>query len=130
VRKVLVVDDDPELLQYIANTLTRGGVPAIGANSGIEALSIFQQRKREIRLLLTDIVMPQTTGMELAAAIATLDPKLPVIFMTGYKTDHLEQFGQALEGHAVLGKPFTPAELLSIVKDALSKIEKAKHAPG
>lgn len=129
-KKVLVVDDDPELLQYITNTLTRGGVPAVGANSGVEALTIFQQRKRDIRLLLTDIVMPQTTGMELARAIEKLDAKLPVVFMTGYKTDHLEQFGHALEGHAVLGKPFTPAELLAIVKDALAKIEKAKHAPG
>ncbi len=129
-KKVLVVDDDPELLQYIANTLTRGGVPAIGANSGSEALAIFQQKKREIRLVLTDIVMPQTTGMELAAAIAKLDPKLPVIFMTGYKTDHLEQYSHALEGRAVLGKPFTPKELLTIVKEALIFIEKAKHAQG
>jgi len=130
VKKVLIVDDDPELLQYIATTLTRGGVPAIGANSGSEALAIFQQRKCEIRLVLTDIVMPQTTGMELAAAIAKLDPKFPVIFMTGYKTDHLEQYGQALEGRAVLGKPFTPKELLTIVKEALISIEKAKHALG
>ncbi len=127
-KKVLVVDDDPELLQYIATTLTRGGVPAIGVNSGREALVLFQQKKREIRLLLTDIVMPQTTGIELAAAVAKLDPKLPVIFMTGYKTDHVEQYGHALEGRAVLGKPFTPKELLTIVKEALILSEKAKHA--
>lgn len=129
-KKVLVVDDDPELLQYITTTLTRGGVPAIGANSGMEALKIVRQRKPEIRLLLTDIVMPQATGIELASAVAELDQRLPVIFMTGYKTDHLEQFGEALEGQAVLGKPFTPSELLAIVHATLLLSEKVKAAPG
>ena len=62
-KKVLVVDDDPELLQYTTTTLNRGGVPAIGAHSGAEALIILAS-KRGIRLLLTDIVMPRTTGLE------------------------------------------------------------------
>lgn len=116
---VLVVDDDPEVLQYTATTLTRGGVKAIGAHSGEEAMRIFRSRQREIRLLLTDIVMPHTTGIQLAEAIAALDPKLEIIFMTGYMTDHLEQFGSALKGHPILGKPFTPKELLQVVGKSL-----------
>ena len=116
---VLVVDDDPDLLQFIAMTLTRGGVKAIAAQSGEEAIRIFRRKHGQIQLLLTDIVMPQTTGIQLAASIAALDPKLRVMFMTGYKTDHLEQFGPALHGHEILGKPFTPAELLHAVNRAL-----------
>ena len=116
---VLVVDDDPELLQFIAMTLMRGGVQAIPAQSGEEALRIFRRRRKDIRLLLTDIVMPQTTGIELSAAILALESDLRVVFMTGYKTDHLEQFGAALDGQTILGKPFTPAELLQVVKKAM-----------
>ncbi len=127
-RKVLVVDDDPELLQYITTTLTRGGVPAIGAHSGEEAVFLLLQKKRDIRLVLTDVVMPRTSGIELAAQMAESDPALPVVFMTGYKTDHLEQFGPALDGREILGKPFTPTELLAAVKAALKTAERVKSA--
>ena len=118
-KSVLVVDDDPEVLQFTASTLTRGGVKAIRAHSGEEALSIFRERHREIRLLLTDIVMPKISGIELAEAIKAIDPKLKVIFMTGYLHDHLEQFGEAMKSHKILTKPFTPAELLSAVNNGL-----------
>lgn len=118
---VLVVDDDPDVLQFISTTLTRGGVKAIAAHSGEDAIRIFRRRHSEIRLLLTDIAMPQITGIQLSAAIAALDPKLRVVFMTGYKTDHVEQFGPALQGHEILGKPFTPAELLQVVGKALDR---------
>ena len=57
-----------------------------------------------------------------------LDAELPIVFMTGYLSDHLEQFGDALQGRKILGKPFTPAELLKTVKDALGLIEKAQSA--
>ncbi|MDQ6676033.1 MAG: response regulator [Acidobacteriota bacterium] len=118
-KTVLVVDDDPEVLQYTAMTLNRGGIHAIGASSGEEALRTYGKRKREIKLVLTDIIMPQSTGIELALAILAYDPKIPIVYMTGYKTDHKEQFGPALEGHELLGKPFTPEELLSVVRRAL-----------
>jgi CheY-like chemotaxis protein len=125
VKKVLVVDDDPELLQYTTTTLNRGGIPSVGALSGAEALCILS-RKHSVRLLLTDIVMPRTTGLELAAEVKALDSELPIVFMTGYLSDHMEQFGDALEGRQILGKPFTPAELLMVVRNALGLVEKAK----
>jgi len=127
-RKVLVVDDDPELLQYITTTLVRGGIPAVGAHSGDEAISILQHKKREIRLVLTDVVMPRMTGIDLAAIVVESDPNLPVVFMTGYKSDHLEQFGRSLDGREILGKPFTPAELLAVVKVALKTSERVRSA--
>ncbi len=116
---VLVVDDDPVLLRFIEMTLTRSGVKAIAAQSAEEAIRIFRQRHKEIRLLLTDIVMPHATGIELSEAVAALNPKTKIVFMTGYMTDHLEQFGPALHGHEILGKPFTPAELLGLVNKVL-----------
>ncbi len=125
-KKILVVDDDPELLQYITTTLIRGGMPAVGAHSGDEAIKILRHKSRDFRLLLTDIVMPRITGIDLAAMVADTDPGMPIVFMTGYKTDHLEQFGESLDGRDVLGKPFTPSELLAIVKVALKNFEKVK----
>lgn len=127
-KKVLVVDDDPDLLQYTIMTLKRGGVAAIGANSGAEALIVLARNKRDVRLLLSDIVMPRMTGLELAAEVTAIGPKLPIVFMTGYMTDHMEQFGDALQGNPVLGKPFTPDELLTVVRKALGLAEKAMSA--
>jgi len=128
VKKVLVVDDDPDLLQYTIMTLNRGGVAAIGAHSGAEAMIVLSRNKLDVRLLLSDIVMPRMTGLELAAEVTAMGPQLPIVFMTGYMTDHMEQFGDALRGHPVLGKPFTPAELLAVVRKALGLAEKAKSA--
>jgi DNA-binding NtrC family response regulator len=112
---ILLVDDDPDLLQYIATTLSRYGYDVLPAESPEQALRIHNEHKGEIGLLLTDVVMPGLNGPDLAQAILRRDPDLRILFMSGYNVNHLARFGDILTGYEVLGKPFTPAELLQAV---------------
>ncbi len=122
---VLVVDDDPDVLKFIAMALNCNGIKTIPARSSNEALWTYQRRRGEIRLLLTDIVMPEVSGVDLSREMAKLNPELQIVFMTGYKTDHQDHFGEALEGREILGKPFTPAELLHVVNKSLKRVKTA-----
>src|ERR1700680_4804526 len=105
---ILLVDDDPDLLRFIAATLGRYGFNVLPAESPQQALRIHSKRQNEIGLLLTDVIMPQMNGPELAQALHQKDPGLKILFMSGYKADHLERFGEILRGFEVLSKPFTP----------------------
>ena len=122
---VLVVDDDPDILRFITMALNCEGVKAISAQSCNEALRTYQRRRNDIRLLLTDIVMPDVSGIELSIEIGKLNPELQIVFMTGDKINHRDKFRQALEGREILGKPFTPAELLQVVKKSLQQVATA-----
>lgn len=125
---VLVVDDDPDILRFIAMALNCDGIRTISAQSCHEALRTYQRRRDEIRLLLTDIVMPDVSGIELSAEIWKLNPDLQIVFMTGYRTDHQDHFGEALQGREILGKPFTPTELLQVVNKSLKRVNAANSS--
>jgi len=112
---ILLVDDDLDLLQFIATMLARYGYNVLPADNPESALSIHNQRKGEIRLLLTDVIMPGMNGPDLAQAILRRDPDIKILFMSGYKVDRLARFGDILSSYEVLGKPFSPAELLQAV---------------
>jgi len=113
---VLVVDDDPDVLAYIIATLRRNGFTAFAANAAAEAVSVIQRYRSQIRVLLTDVVMPNMNGPELARKLTALHPDLTVVYMSGYKDEHLTRFGPLLEGCRLLSKPFTPQELVSAVQ--------------
>src|ERR1700730_6837210 len=112
---ILVVDDDPDVLMYIVATLRRHGYTVFGAQSGREAMSVLMQQKQLIGLVLTDVVMPSLNGPELAERLVTVDPSLTVVYMSGYKEEHLARFGPLLHNCSVLSKPFTPQELLGAI---------------
>ncbi len=116
---ILVVDDDDEVLRYTAATLVRGGYSAIPVQSGDDAYRVYSKRGPEIDLVLTDVVMPHTSGPALVQSLKQQNPDLPVLFMTGYKAEHFRQFGELLKNYKILSKPFTPNELLSTVRKVL-----------
>jgi DNA-binding NtrC family response regulator len=112
---ILLVDDDSDLLQFVTTMLARYGYNVLPADNPESALNIHNQRKGEIGLLLTDVIMPGMNGPDLAQAVLRRDPDIKILFMSGYKVDRLARFGDILSGYEVLGKPFTPAELLQAV---------------
>jgi DNA-binding NtrC family response regulator len=116
---ILVVDDDDEVLRYTAATLMRGGYSAIAVQSGDDAYRVYLKRGSEIQLILTDVVMPHTSGPALVQSLKQQNPDLNVLFMTGYKAEHFRQFGETLKNYKILSKPFTPNELLSTVRKVL-----------
>jgi len=112
---ILVVDDDPDVLMYIVATLRRHGHTVFGAQSGREAMSVLIQQKHLIGVVLTDVVMPSLNGPELAERLVAVNPNLTIIYMSGYKEEHLARFGRLLNNCSVLSKPFTPQELLGAI---------------
>lgn len=116
---ILVVDDEPELGRYVAATLSRFGYNAIVAESGRQALYLSRLPGRSFDLVVTDISMSDLCGPDLVDALREDDPKLRVIYMTGYGRENLDRYGCQLADTEVLGKPFTPTELLNAVVRAI-----------
>lgn len=80
---ILVVDDEPQVRQLASRALEREGYRVIEATDGLEALGLFTSDAR-IDLLVTDVRMPHTDGIVLAAALRRRYPHIPVLFMSGY----------------------------------------------
>jgi len=115
---ILVVDDDPDLLRFIAATLRRSGYTVFAAADSREAVKALTQHGPLIQVLLIDVVMPELSGPHLAQQLMELRPELVVVYMSGYRRDHLERFGPLLDPARLLSKPFTPKELMSAIEEA------------
>ncbi len=118
---VLVVDDELPLLELVARTMLGGGYSVVTARHGKEAWSFFQRPHEPVDLVITDVVMPQMSGTELAARIAALRPELPLILMSGFSPVDLYERGLSLSHGHLITKPFEPAALLSLVQQVLAK---------
>jgi signal transduction histidine kinase/CheY-like chemotaxis protein len=120
--RVLVVDDDPMLLQLVARTLGRAGYRAESATRAEDALQAHAQAGSDpFRLVLTDVLMPGLSGVDLAQRLLQRDAGVRVLFMTGQVSlDYLQQsfLGTSFE---VLSKPFRPDGLLRAVRKALDR---------
>jgi signal transduction histidine kinase/ActR/RegA family two-component response regulator len=118
---VLVVDDDPAVLRSAQRLLEQAGYQARAVSDGTAALTALDHEPI-IDVLLTDVMMPDVTGPELAAAVRARRPDLPVVFMTGYVDDDTlrREFGERIE-HC-LRKPFTMAALSSAIQEALCRV--------
>jgi two-component system, cell cycle sensor histidine kinase and response regulator CckA len=117
---ILLVEDDEMVRDLTREILHEGGYAVLASAPG-GALSLARQHAGRIDLLLTDVVMPDIGGRELARHVAGLSPSTKVLYMSGYTDDLISHHG-VLDGHApLLGKPFMPAELLRKVRDVLGR---------
>ncbi len=108
---VLVVEDRRELRDLLAQALQAFGYDAVTADGAEDALSMLADPAIRIDVLLTDVVMPRMSGVELAERAAELKPGLKILFMSGYAPDPKHRALFSREGAAFLQKPFTPDEL-------------------
>jgi CheY-like chemotaxis protein len=116
---ILVVEDEDGVRDLIHDILQANGYKVLIAHDGAEALKLCAARKQPVSLVLTDMVMPGMSGLELSHLLARKHPSLKVIFMSGY-TDLGVFAGDVLEsGAAYLQKPFTPRVLTGTVRDVL-----------
>jgi CheY-like chemotaxis protein len=109
-KTVLVVEDEPAVRRLISQLLQLSGYTVLEAASGPEALHLVKQCQRPIDLLLTDVVMPLMSGVELAKRLVQDSPGLRVLFTSGYM-DHSAVKEVVASGEQFLPKPFSPAEL-------------------
>ncbi len=126
---ILVCEDDPKIRRLVEVMLARRGYRVLTAGDAAEALEALRKFDEPIHLLLTDIVMPHTSGFELARAVAGLRPGLHVLYMSGYTDSHMNGTQMLGEDVPFLQKPFTTAALLSKVREALQSDRQAQTEP-
>src|SRR5690349_7344124 len=106
---ILVVDDQAEIRRLVGRLLEAAGYNVILAADGSVGLACFKRHRAAIALLLTDVIMPNMDGLELADHVTELDARLPILFMSGSDLN-------ADRGYGCLPKPFTGEHLLSRVQ--------------
>jgi signal transduction histidine kinase/ActR/RegA family two-component response regulator len=115
VETVLVCDDDDDVRRLLVDVLNLRGYRILEARQGRHALDVAAQHNGPIHLLVTDVVMPQLDGIELATALRNRDPGLLVIYMSGYAED-ADRLSDPLGPHTrFLAKPFLPGDLTRAV---------------
>ncbi|MGQ0665782.1 MAG: ATP-binding protein [Nitrospiraceae bacterium] len=117
---ILVAEDEPGVRALVSHTLRQHGYTVLEASHGAEALVISEQHKNVIHLLLTDVVMPQLNGRELAERLVAKLPELQVLYMSGYTDDAVLRRGLIAADTNFLHKPFTTGLLASRVRQVLN----------
>jgi signal transduction histidine kinase/CheY-like chemotaxis protein len=124
---ILVVEDEPVVREMACNILKDCGYRIFESSSGKEALNQWQQRAKEIDLLLTDIVMPGgVSGVTLAEQLLACHPHLKIILTSGYNANEVTQKLLSKTNARYLPKPYTHAQLAKTVRDCLDKTAKAR----
>jgi two-component system cell cycle sensor histidine kinase/response regulator CckA len=118
---ILLVEDDEMVRKLVNEVLDNEGYRLLEAANGVAALSICAQYEEPIHLLLTDVVMPEMSGRELANRLAAVRPELKVLYMSGYTDDVIVHHGVLDEGTEFIQKPFTPDVLARKIREVLDR---------
>jgi CheY-like chemotaxis protein len=121
---ILLVEDEPMILDMAMAMLERLGYTVlVGATPG-EAIGLAREHAGKIDLLMTDVVMPEMNGRDLAKNLLSLYPDLKRLFMSGYTANVIAHHGVLDEGVHFIQKPFTLKDLAAKVREALSSMER------
>jgi two-component system, cell cycle sensor histidine kinase and response regulator CckA len=122
---ILLVEDDALVRNLVQTVLRNAGYTVLEAAHGHEALVIAQQHTGTIDLLVTDVVMPQMSGRELAEQLSQVRRQIKVLFMSGYTDDAVVRHGLLMARVDLLSKPFSPLKLAAKVREVLDKARAA-----
>jgi two-component system, cell cycle sensor histidine kinase and response regulator CckA len=117
---ILVAEDEEQVRKVAARALTEAGYQVLEAANGREALEQAARATARIRLVLTDVVMPEMSGRELAERLAILLPGTPVLFTSGYTDGEILRRGLLAPESDFLGKPFSPDAVVRAVRERLA----------
>ena len=120
---ILLVEDEASILKLTTMMLERMGYTVLAASTPGEAIRIAETHPGEIHLLITDVVMPEMNGRDLAKSILSFYPGLKRLFMSGYTANVIAHHGILDEGVNYIQKPFSKNELTLIVQEVLRKDE-------
>jgi PAS domain S-box-containing protein len=116
---ILLVEDALRVRAVVREILEMNGYSVLEARHGAEAIEISERHRGPIQLMVTDVVMPQMSGRELAQRLQPVRPDMRVLYMSGYTDDAIVRHGVLGEGIAFLSKPFTPDALALKVREVL-----------
>jgi len=115
---ILLVEDEPSVRQVARNALVRCGYTVLAADGAEAARELCREHAGEIKLLLTDVIMPKTNGRQLSEEMRRRYPEIKVLFMSGYTDEIITNLGVD-PAAAFIEKPFTPKHLASKVREIL-----------
>ena len=118
---ILVADDEPLVLAFLEEGLTKLGYRVLVAENGPRALEVYAARRAEIRAVLLDVVLPAMDGFEICRQLRKIDPRLPVVLSSGYSSRGLARDALATGAVDFLAKPYTLERLLAALE---------RNAPG
>jgi len=116
---ILLVEDEPSILNMIVAILTMQGFTVSAASTPSNALRIAEEHADEIHLLITDVVMPEMNGRELARQVQARHPKIRCLFMSGYTANVIAHHGVLDDGVYFIQKPFSVPAFATKVRDVL-----------
>jgi PAS domain S-box-containing protein len=116
---ILLVEDEEVVRDMASEILRDTGYQVLEASNGKKAIELSSRYSGEIHLMLTDVVMPQMSGRELAEQLLTTRPEMNVLFMSGYTDDAIVHHGVLDEGTAFIAKPFSPEALTHKVRETI-----------
>jgi CheY-like chemotaxis protein len=116
---ILLVEDEAPILRMTRMMLERKRYSVLPAATPGEAIEMAKNHADKIHLLITDVVMPEMNGRDLAEQITTLNPDIPLLFMSGYTANVIAHQGVLDDGVAFIQKPFSMAEMTAKVRELL-----------
>ena len=117
---ILLVEDERSVRMLVQAMLEMLGYKVLPAGGKEEAFRLLEEHGNDIDLLLTDVVMPDMSGMELSDRMLAIRPKLKCLFMSGYTEDAIRSQGILKEGARFICKPFSIKELGAKVREAFA----------
>jgi len=117
---VLLVEDDANVRKLVEGVLREHGFQVVASENVVEAIALCKERDAAIDLLLTDVVMPDMSGPELAEELAKLRPGLKVVYMSGYADNAVVRHGVLKPGAAFIEKPFVAETLTEKLREVLA----------
>lgn len=121
---VLVVEDEISILNLLETMLTELNYKVLKAKTPSEAIALSVKHEKDIKLVLTDMVMPEMNGKELIECIKVRCPDIKYIYMTGYTNDFVHETGAKEDNIKILNKPFTLTDLTMIMRSVLDDNKK------
>ncbi len=116
---ILLVEDEPSILRMTRMMLERKGYSVLSAASPVEAIEMARNHTDKIHLLMSDVVMPEMNGRDLAGQITALYPGIQLLFMSGYTANVIAHQGVLDSGVAFIQKPFSMADMTEMVRELL-----------
>ena len=115
----LLVEDEPAILKLTRMMLEKQGYIVLAARTPAEGIRLAQEHGGDIHLLMTDVVMPEMNGRDLAQRIQSLFPRLKCLFMSGYTADVISHHGVLDGGVSFIHKPFSIKDLSDKIRESL-----------
>src|SRR5207244_12978155 len=119
--QVPVVHDDPMILHVVSKILENSGHRVLAAPTATEALAVFSAAREPMQLVLTDVMMPGMSGLDLVQRLQQTDPSVNRLFISSLDPAHGLPGSALLQQFGVLPKPFEPEMLLGAVRAALAR---------